>query len=302
LKHLDTNDIKPLVCKGISKDYRLGGSVIHALRQTNLEVGRGELVSIMGPSGSGKSTLLHIAGTLDRTDTGKLFIDGQDVTALPESQLSVVRRERVGFVFQFFNLATQLTAVENVSLPMLLSGRYTSNEATSKAEILLRLTGLPDNRHRNTPRQLSGGQQQMVAVARSLANDPAFILADEPTGNLDADSSAKVMSIIRSLNAVINLAVIIVTHNPEVAAHANTVRFMRDGELMNTAPEPFLSSIRAARREKLGPPVELGATLSRLFEIEEGAWKRRFVDGQVSEEKLVQNLERLEKMRQEKRR
>ena len=302
MKPSGTNDTRPLVCKGVSKDYRLGGSVIHALRQTDLEVGRGELVSIMGPSGSGKSTLLHIAGTLDRTDTGKLFIDGQDVTSLPESQLSVVRRERVGFVFQFFNLATQLTAVENVSLPMLLSGRYTSNEATSKAELLLKLTGLPESRYRNTPRQLSGGQQQMVAVARALANDPAFVLADEPTGNLDVDSSAKVMSIIRSLNAVINLAVIIVTHNPEVAAHASTVKFMRDGEIMDKAPEPFLSAIRAARREKPSLPMELGGILDRLFEVEERAWKRRFVDGQVSEDKLIQSLERLEKMRQGRKR
>ena len=299
MKLSDTNDQKPLLCKGVSKRYKLGGSIVHALRETDLEVEEGEFLSIMGPSGSGKSTLLHIVGTLDRPDTGRVLIDGIDVTHLPESKLSAVRRERIGFVFQFFNLATQLTAVENVSLPMLLSRRYDSDEATEKSKILLNLIGLPDSRYRNTPGQLSGGQQQMVAVARALANDPAFILADEPTGNLDVDSSANLMSIMESLNSHFKLAFIMVTHNPDVAAHAKTVKFMRDGHLHDDAPEPYLSAIRVARRSRSNPLPQLSTVLNRLLDLEEKVCKRRFVDGEISEEKLLDGIARLDRRRRQ---
>lgn len=283
----------------MSRRYRLGDSVVYALRETDLEVEQGELLSIMGPSGSGKSTLLHIIGTLDRPDTGRVVIDGVDVTDLPESKLSVVRRERIGFVFQFFNLATQLTALENVSLPMLLSKRYNSSEATEKSRILLKLAGLPESRYKNTPGQLSGGQQQMVAVARALANDPAFILADEPTGNLDVDSSASLMSIIRSLNIHFRLALVMVTHNPEIAAHAKTVKFMRDGHLYDRAPEPFLSAIRAARKSELNPQSEVSDVLDQLLDLEERVCRRRFVDGEISEEELLSNIARLDLRRRQ---
>jgi len=291
------NEKKPLLCSGISKKYKVGGSVVHALKAVDFEVNRGDLISIMGPSGSGKSTLLHIAGTLDRPDNGKVFVDGQDVTHVPEGRLSVVRREKIGFVFQFFNLATQLTAVENVGLPMLLSKRYASSEANEKARIFLGLVGLPESRFTNTPSQLSGGQQQMVAIARALANGPVFVLADEPTGNLDVDSSSKVMRLIRSLNSILKVAFVTVTHNPEVAAHARTVKFMRDGELLNAAPEPFASAIRAAQRGKVEASFELGGKLTSLFELEERVCKRRFVDGEIAEEELVGTLQRLERMR-----
>jgi len=285
----------------VSKRYKLGGSIVHALRETDLEVEEGEFLSIMGPSGSGKSTLLHIVGTLDRPDAGKVVIDGIDVTHLPESRLSVVRRERIGFVFQFFNLATQLTAVENVSLPMLLSRRYNSDEATEKSKTLLGLTGLPESRYRNTPGQLSGGQQQMVAIARALANDPAFILADEPTGNLDVDSSANLMSIMESLNSHFKLAVIMVTHNPDVAAHAKTVKFMRDGHLQDDAPEPYMSAISAARRSDVSPPPQLSAMLNKLLDLEEKVYRRRFVEGEMSEEELLDGIARLHRRRRQTR-
>jgi len=281
----------------VSKTYRIGGAEVKALKGVNLDVDHGEFISIMGPSGSGKSTLLHIAGTLDRPDSGRVIIDGRDVTNLPESRLSVVRRERIGFVFQFFNLATQLTAVENVSLPMLLSRRYVPSEATERASILLRLAGLPENRFRNTPRQLSGGQQQMVAMARAMANDPAYILADEPTGNLDVDSSSKLMTLIRSLNRLVKVAFIMVTHNPEVAAHAATVKFMRDGELLETAPEPFRSVIRAAKTTEVDSPLELEDELDSLFELEGRACRRRFVEGGITEEELLRDLKELDEMR-----
>jgi putative ABC transport system ATP-binding protein len=215
---------------------------VKALKDVSLRVERGDFISIIGPSGSGKSTLLHIAGTLDRPTSGRVLIDGIDVTGLSEGELTVFRKNKIGFVFQFFNLLTNLSAIENVMIPMLLSKRYSVKEARMKALYLLRLVGFPEDRLRNTPNRLSGGQQQKVAIARALANNPAYILADEPTGNLDVSSSAEIIAILKLLNSFGN-TIIIVTHNVELAKVTNRILFMRDGRIYEEAPKSFLERI-----------------------------------------------------------
>ncbi|MEM2374158.1 MAG: ABC transporter ATP-binding protein [Thermoproteota archaeon] len=229
-----------LECVNVSKTYILGRDIeVKALRNVSLRVNKGDFVSIIGPSGSGKSTLLHIAGTLDRPTSGRVLIDGVDVTELSESGLTAFRKNKIGFVFQFFNLITNLSAIENVMLPMLLSRRYTLKEARLKALHLLRLVGFPEDRLRNTPNRLSGGQQQKVAIARSLANNPTYILADEPTGNLDVSSSAEIIATLKLLNSFGN-TIIIVTHNVELARITHKILFMRDGCIYEEAPKSFL--------------------------------------------------------------
>jgi len=295
LRRSDTNEHKAIRCVNVTKIYNLGSYKIEALKDIDFEVNHGDLVSLMGPSGSGKSTLLHILGTLDRPTSGRVYVDGVDITEFPETKLSEFRRDKVGFVFQFFNLATHLTAIENVTLPMLLAKKYNNKEATERAILLLKLVGLPEERFKNTPRQLSGGQQQMVAIARALANDPSFILTDEPTGNLDLESSARVTSMIRFLNSTIKLTFIIVTHNPEVAAIAPLVRFMKGGKLFERPPESFLAT-RVAQRETQ-PMPERADLFSSLFDLEEKAIKRRFVDGEIDESELRSQLDKIEEMR-----
>ncbi|MDW8033509.1 MAG: ABC transporter ATP-binding protein [Nitrososphaerota archaeon] len=229
-----------LECVNVSKTYIIGRDIeVKALRNVSLRVEKGDFVSIIGPSGSGKSTLLHIAGTLDRPTSGRVLIDGVDVTELSESKLTVFRKNKIGFVFQFFNLITNLSAIENVMLPMLLSRRYTLKEARLKSLHLLKLVGFPEDRLRNTPNRLSGGQQQKVAIARALANNPTYILADEPTGNLDVSSSAEIMATLKLLNSFGN-TIIIVTHNVELARITNKIFFMRDGCIYEDAPRSFL--------------------------------------------------------------
>ena len=244
------NERKAIRCVEVTKTYELGGFKIEALKGVDFEANRGELISLMGPSGSGKSTLLHILGTLDKPTSGSVYIDGTDITNFDETRLSRFRRDKIGFVFQFFNLATHLTAIENVTLPMLLSRKYDTTESKQRADLLLRIVGLPQERFRNTPRQLSGGQQQMIAIARALANNPSFILADEPTGNLDLESSARLISMMRFLNSSLRLTFIIVTHNPEVASIAPSIRFMKGGQLHEKPPQSFLAA-RVAH-----PPIQ----------------------------------------------
>ncbi|MGQ9478755.1 MAG: ABC transporter ATP-binding protein [Thermoproteota archaeon] len=229
-----------LECRDVSKTYVMGRDIeVKALKNVSLTINKGDFVSIIGPSGSGKSTLLHIAGTLDRPTSGTVLIDGVDVTGLNESELSAFRKNKIGFIFQFFNLLTNLSAIENVMLPMLLSRRYSIKEARLKAAHLLRLVGFPEDRFKNPPNRLSGGQQQKVAIARALANNPTYILADEPTGNLDVSSSAEIITILRLLNEFGN-TIIIVTHNIELAKVCNRIVFMKDGYVYEKAPQSFL--------------------------------------------------------------
>jgi ABC-type lipoprotein export system ATPase subunit len=209
----------PLIeIRGLDKTYRVGEVEIKALKDVSLGIERGECVAIMGSSGSGKSTLMNILGCLDRPTAGRYLLEGVDVASLDDGALANIRGRRIGFVFQSFNLLARASAAENVELPLFYTGG--AQDGARRASELLRLVGLA-GRERNHPNQLSGGQQQRVAIARALVNDPAILLADEPTGNLDSQNSNEIMAIIRRLNQEQGLTTILVTHEPEVAAYVD---------------------------------------------------------------------------------
>jgi len=211
----------------ITKEYKLGKTVVRALRGLDLEIRAGEVVAIMGPSGSGKSTLMHILGALDTPTSGRAIIDGADLEHLKETQLVTLRGQKVGFVFQTFNLIQTLSALQNVELPMIFQGmpRF---ERARRARKLLEVVGLGE-RARHKPNELSGGERQRVAVARALANDPEIILADEPTGNLDTESGSSILDLLKNLSVKDGKTVILVTHDPEAAEIADRVIRLRDG-------------------------------------------------------------------------
>jgi len=216
-----------LSMKGVTKDYLLGKTVVRALRGLDLEIQRGEIVAIMGPSGSGKSTLMHILGALDTPTNGHASIDGADLETLKESELVTLRGRKIGFVFQTFNLVQTLSAQRNVELPMIFqgAGRW---ERARRALKLLERVGLGD-RVKHRPNELSGGERQRVAIARSLANDPEILLADEPTGNLDTETGEAILELLRELSATEGKTVILVTHDPEATTIADRVIRLRDG-------------------------------------------------------------------------
>jgi putative ABC transport system ATP-binding protein len=215
--------------KNVHKIYDMGESKVHALDNLSLTIKQGEFVAIMGPSGSGKSTAMNLVGSLDVPTHGKIFLDNNNISDLTESNLAQIRGKKIGFIFQQFNLIPNLTAKENVMLPMLFQG-YPLDERERKAEELLRLVEL-EERTEHYPNQLSGGQQQRVAIARSLANDPEVILADEPTGNLDTKTGEIVMNFLEKLNKQ-GKTIIMVTHSPELAQkHAKIVYWLKDGKL-----------------------------------------------------------------------
>ncbi|MGB2983514.1 MAG: ABC transporter ATP-binding protein [Candidatus Bipolaricaulia bacterium] len=216
-----------LEMQGITKEYKLGKTIVRALRGLDLEIAAGEVVAIMGPSGSGKSTLMHILGALDTPTSGTATIDGDDLQSLKESQLVTLRGKKIGFVFQTFNLIQTLSALQNVELPMIFQG-VPKAERTRRAKDLLGRVGLAD-RVRHKPSELSGGERQRVAVARALANDPEIILADEPTGNLDTESGSAILALLKGLSVSDGKTVIIVTHDPEAAEIADRVIKLRDG-------------------------------------------------------------------------
>jgi putative ABC transport system ATP-binding protein len=213
----------------VSKDLKMGELTLNILKGISFEVKRGEFIGIIGPSGSGKSTLLGIIGGLDSPTTGKVYIDNEDITDLNERALTRIRNEKIGFVFQQFNLIPTLTALENVALPVQFSTR-SKNNPEKRAKELLTLLGLGD-RLRHRPSQLSGGQQQRVAIARALANDPPLLLCDEPTGNLDTESGEVVMDALRRVQAEMNGTIIIVTHDMDVASQCDRVVSLIDGEI-----------------------------------------------------------------------
>ncbi len=215
----------------VVKRYRLGVHEVVALRGVNLRVEEGEFVAIMGPSGSGKSTLLYLIGCLDKPTSGKVIIDGKDTSKLSDKDLTDLRREKIGFIFQQYYLIPTLTALENVELPMVFRG-VRKDEMRRRAEELLDLVGLEEKKDRK-PNELSGGEQQRVAIARALANEPSILLCDEPTGNLDTKSGKVVMDIIKSLNVEKGVTVVLVTHDPSLKVYADRVIRIRDGRIVD---------------------------------------------------------------------
>lgn len=212
----------------LSKEYRVGSTVVHALRKVTVRVRRGEFVAVMGPSGSGKSTFMNLIGCLDMPSTGTYRIEGRDMSALDHDALARTRNDRIGFVFQSFNLLPRTTALENVGLP-LIYGKVPRRERRARAASVLEAVGLKD-RMDHYSSQLSGGQQQRVAIARAIVNDPALILADEPTGALDTRTGVEIMALFQGLNRE-GRTVVLVTHEPEIAGFAGRILRFRDGRL-----------------------------------------------------------------------
>src|ERR1700687_3161785 len=218
----------------LTKVYKLGDVTVHALRGVSLEIERGSFVAIMGPSGSGKSTEMNILGCLDKPTTGTYLLDGVNVSTLGRDQLAEIRNEKIGFVFQQFNLLARTSAVENVELPLLYSSRELK-DSHQKSMRALEWVGLA-GREMHHPNQLSGGQQQRVAIARSLINDPQIILADEPTGAIDSRTSVEIMAILQRLNRDSGMSIIVVTHEPDIAEYSNRIMRFKDGHLVSDEP------------------------------------------------------------------
>ena len=219
-----------LEAQALRKQYRLGEHTVDALAGVDFLVEKGEFVAIMGPSGSGKSTLLHLLGGLDKPSDGEVTLAGQRLSILNDTQATLVRRHNVGFVFQFYNLLPTLTAEENVALPLIIDGQSLRKHRT-RIDALLELVGLTDRR-RHKPDQLSGGEQQRVAIARALATEPAIVLADEPTGNLDSKTGTAIMELLRRSCDELDQTIVVVTHDPRAAAYADRVVFLGDGQVI----------------------------------------------------------------------
>jgi len=218
--------------RAVCRDYTVGGRAVHALRHVDLAIADGDYVSIMGPSGSGKSTLLNILGCLDRPTAGSYRLDGREVAGLNENELALVRRHRIGFVFQSFHLVPRLTAQANVELPMVFAG-VDPSERTKRADDALAAVGLSDRAH-HTPDQLSGGERQRVAIARAVVMHPSILLADEPTGNLDRASGTEVIALLERMN-VSGLTLVVVTHDPAIGGRAARTIHLADGAIVEAS-------------------------------------------------------------------
>jgi putative ABC transport system ATP-binding protein len=221
----------PLIrISGLAKEYRLGETLVPALQGVSLEIARGSFVAVMGPSGSGKSTFMNLLGCLDLPSAGQYWLDGEEVSRLPDDALSVLRNRKIGFVFQHFNLLPRTSALDNVSLPLLYRG-MTAAERHTNAVQRLRQVGLAE-RMDHHPSQLSGGQQQRVAIARALVGNPALVLADEPTGALDSRTGIEIMALLQQLNRE-GITVVLVTHEHDIAAYADRIIHFRDGRVVD---------------------------------------------------------------------
>jgi len=223
--------MKTIQLTNIKKTFHLGGETVRALDGISLTVMRGDFLAVIGTSGSGKSTLMNIIGCLDQADHGEYFLEGLKVSQMDKNELADIRNQRIGFVFQGFNLLPRTTALENVQLPLIYRRGKQINHPAKKAEEALDMVGL-SNRIHHEPNQLSGGQQQRVAIARALVTDPAIILADEPSGNLDSRTTEEILSLFQKLNDE-GITIVLVTHEMEVAEHAKRVIDMRDGRIIN---------------------------------------------------------------------
>jgi putative ABC transport system ATP-binding protein len=259
----DTAEVPPrkvvIDVEDVTKMYAMGEIEVHALRGVSLQIHEGEIVSIMGPSGSGKSTLMNVLGCLDQPSTGRYSLDGEDVSTLTETELARVRNKKIGFVFQSFNLLKRTTALRQVELPLIYSG---TSGRSKKAKAALEAVGL-GQRLDHLPSELSGGQQQRVAIARALVNEPAMILADEPTGNLDSRSGSEVMQIFQRLNREQKITTVFVTHDPWIARHTQRVIMLRDGKIV--ADREIAEPLVAGEAERPSEAAEMEGLFKEVY-------------------------------------
>jgi putative ABC transport system ATP-binding protein len=250
--------------RDLTKEYRMGEHIVRALRGVSLDIEPGEFVAVTGPSGSGKSTFMHIAGCLDRPTTGQYFLDGRDVSQTSKDELARVRNEKIGFVFQGFNLLTRTSALDNVELPLLYRNKngFKTAERHKRAMAALDAVNL-GSRHHHMPNQLSGGQQQRVAIARALINEPSIILADEPTGNLDTRTSIEVMGIFQRLNRERGITVLLITHEMDIAEYGTRLIRFRDGRVVadqavlhRRNADDELAALPPPEPDQISPPTE----------------------------------------------
>jgi len=220
-----------LETNSVSKQYQMGEVTVNALAGVDFSVEQGEFVAVMGPSGSGKSTLLHLLGGLDQPTEGEVTLAGRVLSTLSDKQVTITRRRKVGFVFQFYNLIPTLSAEENVALPLLIDGQR-PRDYGERVDRLLELVRLTERR-RHKPDQLSGGEQQRVALARALVTEPAIVLADEPTGNLDSKAGGEILKLLRQLCDELGQTIVMVTHDPKAASHADRIVFLKDGQIID---------------------------------------------------------------------
>ena len=246
-----------LEAQALRKHYRLWEHTVDALAGVDFLVQKGEFVAIMGPSGSGKSTLLHLLGGLDKPSDGEVTLAGQRLSILNDTQATLVRRHNVGFVFQFYNLLPTLTAEENVALPLIIDGQSLRKHRT-RIDALLELVGLTD-RCRHKPDQLSGGEQQRVAIARALATEPAIVLADEPTGNLDSKTGTAIMELLRRSCDELDQTIVVVTHDPRAAAYADRIVFLGDGQV--------IGEVRCEGMDEMGQRLRIILDMMRRLQL-----------------------------------